>query len=257
MNFFEALDAACAARNVELDRVLEEQQAQAVANRAKKETEEKLLRRNWAVGVLEAGNVPLDKADRISAAMMIVATDTEIACTRVERLLLKHEVYRPIIYQSVIEKFLDRGGDPAGELGVFCIRRALSLEPGSDLFKGDAAQSLAMALLVLGRFNGDKRPEIAGAYALLRKMFPFTRNGNFQNIPHGLGAKLYPEHYKDGHCDHHFTSQFGTSEPRKIANRRPHHHDRPEEKDQAVWEGMKMAERGQLPGIRLLRTGTD
>lgn len=261
MGFFEELEAICATQNAHLDELLEGQRAIA-ANQVKQEEEaKKLQRRNWAVGVLEAGNMPLEKVDRVTAAMMIVVTDNEISCSEVERMLLKHDHYKPVIYQSLVEKFLERGGNPAGEIGTHCIRRALSIEPGTDLFKdGKACESLGMGLLVLGRFNHNKRPEIAGAYQLLRKLFPFTKNGNLQNIPHKLGMRLYPEHYDaDWRCAYRFASRLETGESRKVKVKLNHNkplssrRDHPEELDKEVIVGMEMAEQGKIPGIRLIR----
>ncbi len=260
MGFFEQLNAVCEAQNQHLDQMLEKQQADAAANQAREAAEEQLRRRNWAVGVLEAGNMPLEKRDRISAAMMIVTADQEIPCSKVEQLLLKHEQYRPIIYQAVIEKFLERGGDPAGKLGVYCIQCALALEPGSDLFRGDVAQSLAMGLLILGCFNGEKRPEIVKVQQTLRRMFPFTKGGNLQNIPHGLAMKLYPEQYDaEGRCKYRFASRFETGEPRKVAThkqgklRSRYGEEKPEETDPEILAGMAAAASGQLQNIRLIR----
>jgi hypothetical protein len=183
--------------------------------------------------------------------MMIVTTDTEVPPTEVERLLLKHEIYRPIVYQSVVEKFLARGGDPAGELGAYCIQQALSLSPEADPFNGDVAGKLGMGLLVLGRFNTTKRPEIAKAYKLLRKIFPFTKKGNLRGLPDGLGAKLYPENYDGkGRCTYRFADRTGASAPRKIANNQPRWC---EEDDEDTKAGLEMAANGELTGISLIR----
>jgi hypothetical protein len=115
-----------------------------------------------------------------------------------------------------------------------------------------------MSLLVLGRFSGDKRPEIATAIQLLRKMFPFTKSGNLQNIPHGLAQRLYPEHYKDGKCVYRFANRLETGEPRKVADhrRQPRHYrndDKPEENDPEIAAAMVAAANGKLSGIRLMR----
>ncbi len=254
MGFFDELNAVCEAQNAHLDQLLEQQRQEAAVAKQKEEEENKLKRRNWAVGVLEEGKMPLGQRDKITAAMMIVVTDHGITCSEVERLLLKQEVYRPVIYQSLIEKFLDRGGDPAGDLGMFCVKQGLSVAPGTNLFKdGPACEALGMSLLVLGRFNQTKRPEISAAYQLLRKLFPFTKNGNLQNIPHKLGEKLYPEKYEEGRCIHHFTSRDDTGEARRVVTKPRRYRSEEKPEDPEIKAAVEDAANGKFSGIRLIR----
>jgi hypothetical protein len=248
MSFFEELNAVCDARNAELDKLYEKQRLQAIAK-------EKANRRKWAVSVLEDGSLPLSEKYGIASAMMIVTTDAEIPCSEVEGLLLKHKLYRPVIHQTLVESFLERGGDPAGELGAYCVNRALSLDPQTNLFDRGAAEPLAMALLILGRFNTSM---VTGAYQTLRRMFPLVKKGNLQNIPHSLARKLYSENYdSNGLCTYKFASRQETGEPRKLG--RPRHYredgDKPELKDSEVQQGMFEVAHGGIPGVSLNGNG--
>lgn len=254
MGFFDELDAVCNAQNAHLDQLFAQQQADAAATQAREEEEKKTKRRNWAVGVLEEGKISLNQVNKITSAMMIVVTDPEISCKKAEELFLKHDHYRPVIFQSLVEKFLERGGDPAGPLGMHCIKRSLSVLPGTDLFRdGKACESLGMALLVLDHFNEEKRVEIAKVYQLLRKIIPFTQEGNRQNIPHGLAAKLYPQHYSDGRCTYKFVSRHETGEARKVETkpRKYHHENKPE--DPEITAAVKAAANGAYANVRLIR----
>lgn len=207
MGFFDEINAAAEAVNAELDQKYVAAQAEAATKEKVANESKKIERRQWAVGVLEAGNMPIQNSEKICSAMKIVATDPEIPRKEVERLLLKHGQYRRFIFIGVVRDFLKLGGDPTGPLGFCCIKWALDIPEGANLFDGDDAEDMLLGLEILGRFDVEKRPEIARVYDTLRKKFPFATVDKRQNMPHSIGAKLYPKLYDGGRCTYLFKGE--------------------------------------------------